>query len=67
MRHRTRDDITEVAGGDTDQHITGHDEDGTFQTDLPPGTTPANGSSNAGINSTHANRQVPSSERTPQG
>ncbi|MFF5290427.1 hypothetical protein [Paractinoplanes globisporus] len=47
-----------VAGGSTDQHITGAGEQGTFLTDEPPTSkTPANGSSNRGINKLHANRE----------
>ncbi|GIE88348.1 hypothetical protein [Actinoplanes regularis] len=49
-----------VAGASTDQHISGFEEEGTFQTDEPPtSTTPASGSSNAGINRLHANRGAP--------
>ena len=45
------------AGGSTDQHITGPDETGTFTDDLrPTGDTPIHGSSNAGVNTTAANR-----------
>jgi len=47
-----------LAGAGTDQHISGLEEEGTFQTDEPPtSTTPANGSSNQGINKVHANRE----------
>ncbi|MCU7730469.1 hypothetical protein ODJ79_42695 [Actinoplanes sp. KI2] len=46
-----------VAGGSTDQHISGLEEEGTFLTDEPPTFTPANGSSNRGINKLHANRE----------
>ena len=53
----------ENAGPSTDQHITGGPEEGTFVTDEKPGYTPANGSSNAGINETKANRQEPETER----
>ncbi len=43
-------------GGSTDQHVTGTGETGEFLTDqAPTATTPATGSSNAGINSTRAN------------
>ena len=46
------------SGSSTDQYITGTGEAGTFITDEPPtATTPADGSSNAGINRTKANRQ----------
>lgn len=46
------------AGASADQHITGRDEDGTFQTDQPPTSgTQAAGSSNAGINERAANRE----------
>jgi hypothetical protein len=49
-----------AAGGSTDQHITGSRETGSFLTDEPPTpTTPAHGSSNAGINTRNANRGVP--------
>ena len=55
--HMTSNEQT-VAGGSTDQHISGHDEEGTFLTDEPPTSkTPANGSSNQGINKVHANRE----------
>ena len=51
-------------GGSTDQHITGADEEGTFLTDEPPTSkTPANGSSNQGINELKANRQKPEPEK----
>ena len=47
-----------AAGGSTDQHISGLEEEGTFLTDEPPTSkTPANGSSNRGINKLHANRE----------
>jgi hypothetical protein len=47
-----------VAGGSTDQHISGLEEEGAFLTDEPPtSTTPASGSSNRGINERHANRE----------
>jgi len=47
-------------GAHTDQHITGGPEEGEFTTDQPPsGDTPADGSSNSGINETKANRQEP--------
>jgi hypothetical protein len=53
-----------VEGASTDQHISGIEEEGTFITDEPPtSTTPANGSSNAGINELKANRQEPEQER----
>ncbi|BCY09259.1 hypothetical protein L3i22_043470 [Actinoplanes sp. L3-i22] len=51
-------------GGSTEQHIQGLEETGTFLTDESPGSTPANGSSNAGINQTSANRAV--SDRDPE-
>jgi hypothetical protein len=48
------------AGSSTDQHVTGRDEDGKFQTDKEPvADTPADGSTNAGINETKANRPEP--------
>jgi hypothetical protein len=51
-------DQRENAGASADQHITGRDEDGTFQTDrAPTAATPADGSSNAGINEHKANRE----------
>jgi hypothetical protein len=47
-----------IAGGSTDQHVSGLEEEGTFLTDEPPAsTTPASGSSNRGINELHANRE----------
>jgi hypothetical protein len=47
-----------VAGGSTDQHVSELEEEGTFLTDEPPTSkTPANGSSNRGINKAHANRE----------
>jgi hypothetical protein len=52
------DDVTETAGASTDQHVTGTGEEGEFLTDRPPTSkTPANGSSNKGINTTEANKQ----------
>ncbi len=54
---KSRDDVTEMAGPSTDQHITGKPETGRSIVDEPPtSTTPADGSSNKGINTTHANR-----------
>jgi hypothetical protein len=54
---------TPNAGSETDQHITGSDETGTFQTDKAPSTnTPTGGSSNIGINKTQANRVEPEPE-----
>jgi hypothetical protein len=45
------------AGASTDQHVSGAAETGTFTTDqAPTGDTPADGSTNAGINANHANR-----------
>ncbi|GAA0511309.1 hypothetical protein Ade02nite_45170 [Paractinoplanes deccanensis] len=56
-------DERNVAGGSTDQHVTGVEETGDFLTDQPPtDSTPATGSSNAGINETRANRQKPETE-----
>jgi hypothetical protein len=53
----SRDEVTESAGSSTDQHVTGSEETGTFIVDQPPvPTTPADGSSNKGINDTKANR-----------
>jgi hypothetical protein len=47
------------AGAATDQHITGHDEDGSFITDeAPTDKTPSHGSSNLGINKRRANREI---------
>ena len=57
MTRETRDDVAVNAGAATDQHITGHDESGTFLTDQPPtSATPATGSSNAGINKLRGNQ-----------
>jgi hypothetical protein len=54
----SRDDVTETAGASTDQHITGGGETGRSIVDQPPAaTTPAEGSSNKGINDTRANRE----------
>jgi hypothetical protein len=54
---------TENAGASTDQHVTGAPETGEFQTDKEPrGDTPADGSTNSGINATKANRQEPERE-----
>ncbi|MEV4351573.1 hypothetical protein AB0J83_44520 [Actinoplanes sp. NPDC049596] len=48
------------AGSSTDQHVSGLEEHGEFTTDkTPTATTPADGSTNAGINETKANRQEP--------
>jgi hypothetical protein len=53
------------AGPSTDQHITGRDEEGEFTTDKPPtSSTPADGSTNAGINQTKANRLTPEQEQS---
>ncbi|MEU4241282.1 hypothetical protein [Actinoplanes sp. NPDC026619] len=50
--------VVENAGAHGDTYITGSKETGTFQTDKPPtSATPANGSSNVGINKLHANRE----------
>ncbi|MBB4742641.1 hypothetical protein BJY16_006100 [Actinoplanes octamycinicus] len=58
-------DSNDVAGASTDQHTSGHREQGTFQTDEPPtSATPADGSTNAGINQHHANR--PASDTDPE-
>jgi hypothetical protein len=55
---RSEQQRVEDAGSSTDQHVTGTEETGTFITDEPPtATTPANGSGNAGVNQTRANRQ----------
>jgi len=46
------------AGSSTDQYVSGAAETGTFTTDeTPTADTPADGSTNAGINATGANRQ----------
>jgi len=46
------------AGSGTDQYVSGAAETGTFTTDeAPTADTPADGSTNAGINVTGANRQ----------
>jgi hypothetical protein len=51
------DEILADAGASTDQHVTGGPETGTFITDQEPtADTPADGSTNAGINATKANR-----------
>ena len=43
-------------GSSTDQHVTGTEETGDFITDKPPtASTPATGSSNAGINASKGN------------
>jgi len=47
------------AGASTDQHVTDAPETGTFTTDEPPRSdTPADGSSNVGVNETRANRRA---------
>ncbi|WIM92618.1 hypothetical protein ACTOB_004570 [Actinoplanes oblitus] len=52
-----------VAGASTDQHISGLEEEGAFQTDEPPtSATPADGSTNAGINRSAANRPAPGTD-----
>lgn len=49
------DDVVTDAGSSTDQHVTGAPETGTFLTDQAPSAdTQAHGSSNAGVNNTHA-------------
>jgi len=56
----TSDEHATTAGASTDQHVTGSRETGNFTTDKPPtSTTPADGSSNAGINARKANRAAP--------
>ena len=46
--------------GHTDQHITGTPETGTFLTDQPPtADTPADGSTNAGLNAAGGRTVVP--------
>ena len=57
MTTERRDDVTANAGSETDQHITGSEETGTFLTDQPPAPSPATGSSNVGINERRANRE----------
>ena len=55
----SRDDATVAAGPSTDQHITGSEETGRSIVDEPPtSATPADGSSNKGINDTKANREA---------
>jgi hypothetical protein len=67
-----QDGCTAGAGSSADQHVTGTPETGDFITDeAPTATTPAHGSSNAGINAVHGNRAAgtddPDGERgTPQ-
>lgn len=52
--------FTPNAGGSTDQHITGSRETGTFLTDEPPtADTPADGSTNAGLNTAGGRTVVP--------
>ncbi|XVV10619.1 hypothetical protein ACQP2X_38120 [Actinoplanes sp. CA-131856] len=47
-----------AGGASTDQHVTGVEETGEFTTDKPPtDTTPADGSTNVGVNETKANAQ----------
>ena len=65
MKHaETHDDrVTTEAGASADQHITGAAETDEFTTDAPPtSATPANGSSNAGINRRAANAQPASTQ-----
>ncbi|GIF13581.1 hypothetical protein [Actinoplanes teichomyceticus] len=58
-------DRDHVEGAGTDQHPRGFAERGTFTTDEPPAAdTPADGSSNAGINARRANR--PGADDDPQ-
>ncbi|MFI7598144.1 hypothetical protein [Actinoplanes sp. NPDC049681] len=48
----------DIAGASTDQHVSGLEEKGSFLTDeAPTAATPAHGSSNAGVNTTEANRR----------
>ncbi|HEY0530593.1 MAG TPA: hypothetical protein VGD29_03235 [Actinoplanes sp.] len=62
-RETDRDAKSENAGASTDQYITGRPETGDFIVDQPPtSTTPAQGSSNKGINDTRGNRP-PDSEQ----
>jgi hypothetical protein len=50
-------DFTADAGSSTDQYVTGRPEEGAFLTDrAPTADTPADGSTNAGVNATRANR-----------
>lgn len=52
-----RGDYPAGRGSSTDQHVTGTEETGTFITDeAPTADTPADGSSNAGINAAGGNR-----------
>ncbi len=54
------DDVTVNAGSETDQHVTGSPETGTFITDeAPTADTPAHGSSNAVFNAARGNRVDP--------
>jgi hypothetical protein len=56
-QHADPEEIVRDAGASTDQYVTGSTETGDFLTDKAPASdTPANGSSNAGVNSTRANR-----------
>ena len=56
-------DFPAGVGSSTEQHVTGAEETGTFLTDQPPtADTPADGSSNAGINAVGANRPEDSDE-----
>jgi hypothetical protein len=51
---------TENAGASTDQHVSGTEETGKSIVDQPPTSeTPADGSSNKGINDLKANRPQP--------
>ena len=62
--HPSDNDLTENAGSETDQHVTGSGEEGDFVTDeTPTGGTPSHGSSNEGINAAGGNRHTPESER----
>ncbi len=51
------DGFTAGAGSSADQHVTGHEETGTFLTDeAPTADTQAHGSSNAVFNAAGGNR-----------
>jgi hypothetical protein len=53
-----KDDFPEGAGSSTEQHVTGAEETGTFITDqAPTADTPADGSTNVGINAADDNRR----------
>jgi hypothetical protein len=63
-----KDDFPAGAGSSTEQHVTGAEETGTFITDqAPTADTPADGSTNAGINAAEGTRRQGTDEAREGG